>query len=36
MSLHCAELLNKWAAASPVYSNDLMARAAGETRADPS
>eukprot|EP00292_Cryptomonas_paramecium_P033697 CAMPEP_0113694008 /NCGR_PEP_ID=MMETSP0038_2-20120614/20014_1 /TAXON_ID=2898 /ORGANISM="Cryptomonas paramecium" /LENGTH=968 /DNA_ID=CAMNT_0000616209 /DNA_START=50 /DNA_END=2952 /DNA_ORIENTATION=- /assembly_acc=CAM_ASM_000170 len=29
MALHCAELLNKWAAASPAYSNDLMARAAG-------
>jgi len=28
MSLHCAELLNKWAAASPEYSTDLMVRAA--------
>ena len=28
MSLHCAELLNKWAAASPEYSRDLMQRAA--------
>eukprot|EP00291_Cryptomonas_curvata_P003159 CAMPEP_0172198152 /NCGR_PEP_ID=MMETSP1050-20130122/27914_1 /TAXON_ID=233186 /ORGANISM="Cryptomonas curvata, Strain CCAP979/52" /LENGTH=1062 /DNA_ID=CAMNT_0012874913 /DNA_START=148 /DNA_END=3333 /DNA_ORIENTATION=- len=29
MALHCAELLNKWAAASPAYSNDLVTRAAG-------
>ncbi len=28
MALHCAELLNKWAAASPEYSKDLVMRAA--------
>ena len=28
VALHCAELLNKWAAASPEYSKDLVMRAA--------
>ena len=32
MSLHCAELLNKWAAASTEYSRDLMVRAADYAR----
>ena len=32
MSLHCAELLNKWAAASPEYNTDLMTRAADYAR----
>jgi len=32
MSLHCAELLNKWAAASPEYNTDLMTRAAEYAR----
>jgi len=32
MSLHCAELLNKWAASSSEYSKDLMIRAAEYAR----
>jgi hypothetical protein len=32
MSLHCAELLNKWAAASTEYSRDLMHRAGDYAR----
>mmetsp|Transcript_54216 Transcript_54216/g.128798 ORF Transcript_54216/g.128798 Transcript_54216/m.128798 type:complete len:297 (+) Transcript_54216:697-1587(+) len=28
VSLHCAELLNKWAASSPEYTKDIMIRAA--------
>lgn len=28
MCLHCAEMLNKWAASSPAYTEDIMTRAA--------